>query len=72
MNKKRVTRAGLALVLNILLTQTLAVSAAQDGLPFKGALAGSETDTFTPPNSIMVEGSGSGNATPPWSIYDRL
>ena len=63
MNKKHVTRAGLALVLNILLTQTLAVSAAQDGLPFKGTLAGSETDTFTPPNSIMVEGSGSGKAT---------
>lgn len=63
MNKKRVTRAGLALVLNILLTQTLAVSAAHDGLPFKGTLTGSETDTFTPPNSIMVEGSGSGNAT---------
>jgi hypothetical protein len=64
MNNKRITRAWLPLVLIVLLTQTLAVSAAKkDGLPFKGSLAGSETDTFTPPNSIMVEGSGSGNAT---------
>jgi len=64
MNKKRSTGPRLALVLITLLTQTLAVpAAAQKGLPFKGTLAGSETDTFTPPNSIMVEGSGSGNAT---------
>ena len=64
MNKKRSAGARLALVLITLLTQTLAVPAtAQNDLPFKGTLAGSETDTFTPPNSVMVEGSGSGNAT---------
>ena len=64
MSKKRFTGASLALVLMTLLTHTLAVPAiAQNDLPFKGNLAGSETDTFTPPNSVLVDGRGSGNAT---------
>ena len=55
MNMKRYTGNCLALILIALLTHTVAVPAAKaNGLPFKGSLAGSETDTFTPPNSILA------------------
>ena len=36
---------------------------AQQELPLKGTLTGVEIDQFEPPNTIVVNGTGSGNAT---------
>src|SRR5947199_9920676 len=62
--KKLNTKSKL-LALAVLCTITIfSVSAvAQQQLPLKGTLTGVEVDQFEPPNTIVVNGTGSGNAT---------
>ena len=51
-------------LLPLALVAAFAVSAvAQQQLPFKGTLAGIETSQFEPPNTLVVNGTGSGAAT---------
>jgi hypothetical protein len=57
-------RISCVLITIVLVSTAFAISAlAQQQLPFKGTLAGIETDQFQPPNTIVVNGTGSGNAT---------
>ena len=64
MNIKRIAVIYLVLIVGFGALQTPAVFAgASQEVPFKGSLVGNETDTFTPPNLIQVNGFGSGNAT---------
>jgi hypothetical protein len=57
-------RISCVLITIVLVSAAFAISAvAQQQLPFKGTLAGVEVDQFEPPNTIVVNGTGSGNAT---------
>ena len=57
-------RISSVLITIVLVSAAFAVSAvAQQQLPFKGTLAGVEVDQFEPPSTLMVNGTGSGNAT---------
>jgi hypothetical protein len=57
-------RISCALITIVLVSAAFAISAvAQQQLPFKGTLSGVETDQFEPPNTLAVNGTGSGNAT---------
>src|SRR6266404_912908 len=57
-------RISYALVTIVLVSAAFAVSAlAQQQLPFKGTLAGVETYQFEPPSTLLINGTGSGNAT---------
>ncbi len=57
-------RISSVLITIVLVGAAFAVSAvAQQQLPFKGTLSGVETDQFEPPNTLAVNGTGSGNAT---------
>ncbi len=59
-----IERISCALITIVLVSATFAISAvAQQQLPFKGTLAGVETYQFEPPNTLVVNGTGSGNAT---------
>ena len=57
-------RISSVLITIVLVSAAFAISAvAQQQLPLKGTLAGVEVDQFAPPNTIVVNGTGSGNAT---------
>src|SRR5205085_9124807 len=57
-------RISCVLITMVLMSAALAISAvAQQQLPFKGTLAGVETNQFEPPNTLVVNGTGSGNVT---------
>ena len=64
MTKKLITRIWYVLITIVLASPVFAISAvAQQQLPFKGALAGVETYQVEPPNTLMVNATGTGNAT---------
>ena len=57
-------RISCVLITIVLVSAGSAISAIpQQRLPLKGTLTGVEADQFEPPNTIMVNGTGSGNAT---------
>lgn len=59
-----IARTSFALITIVLVSAAFASSAvAQQQLPFKGTLAGVETYQIEPPNTLVVNGTGSGNAT---------
>jgi hypothetical protein len=57
-------RISSVLITIVLVSAAFGVSAlARQQLPFKGTLAGVETDQFEPPSTLLINGNGSGNAT---------